>query len=37
MNDIKMMESIKDYVNNLYNLEIEKDKRKRENVDARDF
>jgi len=37
MNDIKMMESIKDYVNNLYNLDIEKDTRKREYVDARAF
>jgi hypothetical protein len=37
MNDIKMMESIKDYVNNLYNLDIEKDTRKREYVDARTF
>lgn len=32
-----MMESIKDYVNNLYNLDIEKDTRKREYVDARTF
>ena len=37
MSEIKMIESIKDYVNNLYNLDIEKDTRKREYVDARTF
>mgnify|MGYP006000315355 CR=1 FL=1 len=31
------MQSIKDYVNNLYNLDIEKDTRKRQYVDARTF
>jgi hypothetical protein len=35
MSEIKMMKSIKDYVSNLYNLDIEKDTRKREYVDAR--
>jgi len=37
MSEIKMIESIKDYVNNLYGLDIEKDTRKREYVDARTF
>ena len=37
MSEIKMMQSIKDYVNNLYNLDIEKDTRKRQYVDARTF
>ena len=37
MSEIKMMESIKEYVNNLYDLDIEKDTRKREYVDARTF
>ena len=37
MNEIKMIESIKEYVINLYGLDIEKDTRKREYVDARAF
>lgn len=35
MNEIKMLQSIKEYVNNLYALDIEKNTRKREYVDAR--
>lgn len=37
MNEINMIESIKEYVKNLYGLDIEKDTRKREYVDARAF
>ena len=35
MSEIKMIQSIKEYVNNTYSLDIERDTRKREYVDAR--
>ena len=34
MDEIKMLQTIKEYVNNLYGLDIEKDTRKRDYVDA---